>query len=231
MWTIAGGILLAILLLIAIGVLIPIALILLAVGLGIALVVAAGYFLINETETTVAIVVAFAVLIFFFWIQAIYRKSRSLKLFLADIGLRLTPAFSVRAKAEKEARWEEHQRSVESHNSVKRSAIINESEDYIAKIATKLWRKYERHGEGHVSRSDQSLSFALSDGTQLFTVTIDLEYPASVKPAFRFRSSGFLYEQKFKNFWQLKGPMKKQIRAAVLEKERALIRESHSEKV
>lgn len=221
MWTIAGGILLALLLLAAIPILLQLAPLLIALAIVAVVVVGGGNLLIHEPGLAASLFILAAVCIAISLVLAGYKESRNIRLFLRGLILRSSPAFSLRARAEKELALETHERAVQRCLTKEKDRLVDRDAAKIRRISERVWRKYARYGELiTTTESGGSLTFSTSETGRLFTVRIDLDYPQKTLPKYQFQGHQEYAGSEHDFLYGLKRPMRKQMRMAVLAIER-----------
>jgi hypothetical protein len=187
MLTIAGGIIIALLILAFLPQLLAGAVGLLGIAIAAAIIFA---FLLNNFADAVvllALLVAAGALIFLY---STYAQSRNLRLFGRKLVLLASPALSPRKQAEKEIALERLAQDIASHCAAQNLAIKNSAVDALSRHADKLWRKYREYGELSASPEGNVVQFSTTDVGLLFKVQISTDFPQSVLPTYLLQEEG-----------------------------------------
>jgi hypothetical protein len=190
MLTIAGGIILAILILALLPWLVTGAVGLLGIGIAATIILAIGYFLLNNFEdamVVLALLLAAAALMFLY---SIYAQSRNLHLFGRKLLLLTSPALSPRKQVEKEVALERLAQDIASHCAAQNLAIKNRAVDALSRHADKLWRKHRDYGELAASPLGNVVQFSTTDVGCLFKVQISTDFPRNVLPTYLLQDEG-----------------------------------------
>jgi len=223
MWTIAGGIILALLILALLPGLVTCAAGLLGIGIAAAIIIAIGYFLLNnfaDAMVVLALLLAAGSLMFLY---STYAQSRNLHMFGRKLLLLASPALSPRKQAEKEVALKRLAQDIASHCANQNLAIKNSAVDDLSRYTDKLWRKYREYGELAASPQGDVVQFSTTDVGNLFKVEISTDFPRSVIPTYRLRDEG--ENCSATGVRELKGGIKRVVKRKLLAYERTKQRE------
>lgn len=190
MFTIAGGIILAILILALLPWLVAGAVSLLGIGLAAGIIIGFGYFLLNDFADAIvvlALLLAAGALMFLYYI---YAQSRNLHLFGRKLLLLVSPALSPRKQVEKEVTLKRLAQDIASHCAAQNLAIKNRAIDALSRHADKLWHKHREYGELVASPLGNIVQFSTTDVGCLFKVQISTDFPRSFLPTYLLENEG-----------------------------------------
>ena len=220
MWTIVGGILLAILAIFAIPYIIAAASIALTIALSVGAVAVIIYYPAESVVFAIGVVALMCISV----IWATYKNSRNWSLFLAELRLKFLPALSLHATAVKEVQWEEHRQAVSSYRERIRGELIEESLAAAEALASKVWRRYRKHGMISAHRTENKVSFLLNEDTHLFSIGASSNFPNHPDQMYALNPTGKTYDKGTKYLKNLKSSMRSNIKNVLLEKEREIVR-------
>lgn len=190
MLTIAGGIILALLILALLPWLVTGAVGLLGIGIAAAIILAIGYFLLNNFADAMVVLVLLLAAGALMFLYSIYAQSRNLHLFGRMLFLLASPALSPRKQVEKEVALERLAQDIASHCAAQNLAIKNRAADALSRHADKLWRKYREYGELAASPEGTVVQFSTTDVGCIFKVQISTDFPRSVLPTYLLQDEG-----------------------------------------
>ena len=235
MWTIAAGIIIALVILATLPPLLEFfavvasgAVIVALVVLGVALVVTAGYFFF--TNLSDALVVCSLVLIgaFILVVFSIYAKSKNASLFFRELALRLVITTSPRKRAEKEFALERLEKDIKAHCASRNAAIAQTALEDILTVANAVWNRFREYGDlTHSSTADQ-IRFASPKLGELFSVDVTANFPQNDLPTLRMQDKARRQPELGTSARELKSAMKRTVKWRVLEFERRRVRERGS---
>ena len=228
MWTIAGGNVLALIIILLLPAILGAAVWLAVIALGAAIIFGVGALFINYPEHTALIVVGFVIFAGLSAVLAIYFHSRNWRLFLAELGLLLRPAFTLHAKAVKEKHREEHSAKVQAHVALRNNEIQDVGIERAKAITEKVWRRYSKYGVIVPERKGTAPQVRFSiDGTDwLFDIKVTSNFPTTTQQHYSLYYPAFTLDTQTYELSSLKGYMRKRIKDVLMEKERKLVRAS-----
>ncbi|MHB8763185.1 MAG: hypothetical protein ACYDA8_02405 [Deferrisomatales bacterium] len=223
MLTIAGGIILALLILAMLPWLVTGAVGLLGIGIAAAIIIAIGYFMLNnfaDVMVVLALLLAAGALMF---LCSIYAQSRNLHMFGRKLLLLASPALSPKKQAEKEVALKRLAQDISSHCANQNQAIMNSAVDDLSRYTDKLWRRYREYGELAASPQGILVQFSATDVGYLLKVEISTDFPRSVRPTYRLQEQG--ENCSATAVGELKGGIKRIVKRKLLAHERTKQRE------
>jgi hypothetical protein len=227
MWTIASGIILALVVLELLPALLgaSVVLVSLAILLGLALTV--GYFFFTNPAGSLIFCLLLISFAFICVVSFVYAKSKNARLFFRELVLRLMIPISPRKRAEKELALEELGKEIEAHCSARNAAIRKVALDDILTVSSGVWNKFRQYGELTNFSAEGQIRFASTEIGELFSVEISVNFPKEDRPTLRMQAEGRQLEVGT-SAHDLKAAMKATVKRRLLEFERKRVRQEKS---
>jgi len=219
MLTIAGGIILAIIILAALSTLGGALVIAVAVVVCAALIIGVIVLLIEKPEYA-PIAAALVGIIVLGSILYVVRTQGGTLLILKRLMTYLTPRFTIEGAASKQVQLELLKKEREKTIAQKKERYEKYAVERLVEIAGELKRIFKRYPAFDVQLSG-SILMGLIDGnkpSELFTVMASCDYPSSIKPLFSMRSLG--YNNQTSEVSEVVGALKPIVKNGLIENEK-----------
>lgn len=223
MWTIAGGIILALLILAFLPELLGASAVVVAGALLLGLVLTAGYFFFTNLSDALFICFLLAICAFMLVIFSVYAKSKNAGLFFRELALRLMITTSPRKRAEKEFALEQLAKDIEAHCASRNAAIKQTALEDVLTVARGVWKKFREYGELTHSITADQIRFTSPQIGELFSVEITAKFPENDQPTLRMQGEAGQADLGT-SARELKAAMKRTVKWRLLDFERKRVR-------